>query len=233
MVVLKKHRVVGYKHIMRWRREPIPAVNVYLLTVLHNKPETVTRMSPAHGAKCVVSINSYLIPSSHRECRDVGLQLWKRSRPPVKPSFVVVSSARRIITNDDEGGPKAYDDPYYQRILPSDSCQRVARRTQRVATHSNYQRILHSDSCQRMVQRYRLNTQSLLSNLTCITIAYPHPYLPAKVIHATPPLPTHAIPVGDVTCVTIGIPPFASHELILSMTTNGWLLAWRTRCQYA
>ena len=28
MVVLKKHRVVGYKHIMRWRREPIPAVNV-------------------------------------------------------------------------------------------------------------------------------------------------------------------------------------------------------------
>ncbi len=87
----------------------------YLLTVLHNKPETVTRMSPAHGAKCDVSINSYLIPSSHRECRYVDLQLWKRSNPP----FVVVSSARRIITNDDEGGPKAYDDPYYQRILHS------------------------------------------------------------------------------------------------------------------
>ena len=55
------------------------------------------------------------------------------------------------------------------------------------------------DSYQRMVQRYRLNTQSLLSNLTCITIAYPHPYLPANVIHATPPLPTHAILVDDVT----------------------------------
>ena len=85
----------------------------YLLTVLHNTPETVTRMSPAHGAKCALSINSDLIPSSHRECRYVDLQLGKRSKTP----FVVVSSARRIITNDDEGGPKAYDDPYYQRIL--------------------------------------------------------------------------------------------------------------------
>ncbi len=38
---------------------------------------------------------------------------------------------------------------------------------------------------------YLFNTQS---QLICIIIAQPHPYLPAKVIHAIPPLPTHAIP---------------------------------------
>ena len=80
----------------------------YLLTVLHNTPETVTRMPLAHGAKCALSINSDLIPSYGRG-----------PDPRSKPPFVVVSSARRIITNDDEGGPKAYDDPYYQRILHS------------------------------------------------------------------------------------------------------------------
>ena len=64
-----------------------------LLTVLHNTPGTATRMSPAHGAKCAMSINSYLISISHRECRYVDLQLWKRSKPP----FMIVSYVRRTI----------------------------------------------------------------------------------------------------------------------------------------